>query len=187
LADWQAKGYKGNGFYSIEVRIPFKIFGAVTGKGDQWKANICRNTVLDNGRKGSCWSEMQISYHDEEYYGNLIFVDNPKEEGAIGRHIEQAMEQTKKQVEILKQLKGLLEEKANNADADLVMELRLFSEKSADIEKSLKESLEKNLPFEEQKEILLSSKQLTFHGNLLLRRMKLRAYLRAAGVEPQVN
>ena len=87
LGDWQVKTFQEHRYYSVEIRIPFKVFGVIPENGEVWRGNICRNVVLDGSRRNSCWSKQRITYHDAEKFGEFLFVDSVASPQAIQKRI----------------------------------------------------------------------------------------------------
>lgn len=43
LYNWSAFTYKGEDFYSIEIKLPFELFCVIPAKNEKWRVNIARN------------------------------------------------------------------------------------------------------------------------------------------------
>ena len=79
LWNWEAKTYKGEDFYSIEVKIPFEVFKSIPGKDEVWSGNICRRDS-DNPisvDRYSTWAEMgrENGQHEPENFAKITFKD----------------------------------------------------------------------------------------------------------------
>jgi hypothetical protein len=72
LLNFDAKGHHGPDFYTLEVRLPFSIFGGTPKPGEVWRGNIDRN-VWAGGKVYSCWAPLQGSFHDTANFGQFIF------------------------------------------------------------------------------------------------------------------
>ncbi|MCK4244475.1 MAG: hypothetical protein KAX20_02485 [Candidatus Omnitrophica bacterium] len=80
LLNWQAKSYKGEDFYSIEIRIPFEIFYTVPEKGEKWRINIARNNYTGSREKYTCWPYLKMGFHDLDNFGKIIFPEKVPDE-----------------------------------------------------------------------------------------------------------
>jgi hypothetical protein len=72
LTNFEAKGYHGPDFYSIEVKMPLALFGRPPNAGDMWRGDINRN-IWAGGKVFSCWAPLQGSFHDTANFGRFIF------------------------------------------------------------------------------------------------------------------
>lgn len=70
--DFEAKGVHGPDYYTVEVKLPFALFGKTPQPGEAWRGNIDRN-VWAGGKIYSCWSPLQGSFHDVANFGRFIF------------------------------------------------------------------------------------------------------------------
>ena len=76
LTHFEAKGYHGPDFYTLEVRMPFALFGKPPKSGDMWRGVINRN-IWAGGKVFSCWTPLQGSFHDTANFGRFIFDAEP--------------------------------------------------------------------------------------------------------------
>ncbi|HOV22552.1 MAG TPA: sugar-binding protein [bacterium] len=75
LSDWQAKVYKGNDYWSIEVRIPFEVLGRYPE--GVWTGNICRNRCVSDKQEFCSWAKILIGgFHQPDIFNELIFEKN---------------------------------------------------------------------------------------------------------------
>ncbi len=72
LALFEAKGFHGPDFFTVEIRLPFAIFGKTPKAGEMWRGNIDRN-IWAGGKIFSCWAPLQGSFHDTANFGRFIF------------------------------------------------------------------------------------------------------------------
>ncbi len=93
LENWQAKSFVGKDFWSVEVKIPFKVLGKIPSDGEKWKINVGRNNLTGpEEERVSCWPKIEKSFHEVENYGTIVFkkrVLNKKESDAIGQKINE--------------------------------------------------------------------------------------------------
>ncbi|MBT9151495.1 MAG: hypothetical protein DDT40_01691 [candidate division WS2 bacterium] len=73
LGNWQAKTYKGKDYYSVEIRIPFEIFGKIPGNKEEWTGNICRN-ILTSGDRHTTWAHLKRGFHQPDNFGWILFA-----------------------------------------------------------------------------------------------------------------
>ncbi|MDD2710365.1 MAG: hypothetical protein PHV34_20480 [Verrucomicrobiae bacterium] len=73
LSEWQAIAAKGQGKWSVELRLPFKLFGKVPQPRDVWAGNFGRNTLNTPDEWSSCWVPLEGSFHDSNYYPKILF------------------------------------------------------------------------------------------------------------------
>ena len=79
LGNWRAETYKGKDCWSVEVKIPFKIFGKVPEDKEVWSGNISRN-ILTLGEGGdrdrfTTWAYLKGSFHEPDNFGRIVFND----------------------------------------------------------------------------------------------------------------
>jgi hypothetical protein len=76
LGDWQARTHHGDGFWSLEVRIPFEVLKTPSPKkGDVWTGNIARNDQNKTGAPHSWWALLRgTRCHEPEHFGKLAFA-----------------------------------------------------------------------------------------------------------------
>lgn len=70
---WNSATASGNDFWTAEFEIPFSVLGVASPVDGSWKANFCRNQLLDNGVENSCWSPTYGSYHTPVRFGSMRF------------------------------------------------------------------------------------------------------------------
>lgn len=74
LENWEAKTFIGENFWSIEVKIPFKILGKVPQNDEKWKINVGRNNITGPlEERVSCWPKIIKSFHEIENFGIILF------------------------------------------------------------------------------------------------------------------
>lgn len=85
LAGWQANTYIGENYWSVELKFPFSILGAIPEKNEEWKINICRNIFSSGEHEYTTWTYMNISFHESQNFGTLVFADeiSPEEKRKI--------------------------------------------------------------------------------------------------------
>ncbi|MGC9065020.1 MAG: carbohydrate-binding family 9-like protein [Candidatus Ratteibacteria bacterium] len=93
LENWQAKSFVGKDFWSVEIKIPFKVLGKIPSDGEKWKINVGRNNLTGPAEERvSCWPKIQKSFHEVENYGTIVFKKkmlNKKESDAIEHEINE--------------------------------------------------------------------------------------------------
>ena len=70
--DWQAKAFKGDNFWSIELSIPFTALGNIPKNNNIWRGNICRN-IYTTGERFSSWANLETEFHIPEKFAKIIF------------------------------------------------------------------------------------------------------------------
>ena len=66
--------------YSVEIRIPFAVFGAsAPAAGDVWHGTLCRNVMTDSsgGDKFTCWSPLQSRFLEPENFAAITIHEEP--------------------------------------------------------------------------------------------------------------
>ena len=99
LTNFEAKGYHGPDFYSIEIRMPFALLGRPPKAGNTWRGNINRN-IWAGAKVFSCWAPLQGSFHDSANFGRFIFDAQPGTPD-LAASIEQSDESDKEYREAL--------------------------------------------------------------------------------------
>jgi hypothetical protein len=75
LGNWQAKTYRGENYWSVEIKIPFEVFKRIPCKDEVWTGNICRN-ILTHEDRYSTWAMMgEMGFHTSENFGKITFKD----------------------------------------------------------------------------------------------------------------
>ncbi len=83
LWDWQAKTYKGEDYWSAEVRIPFEVFGTIPKDGEVWTGNISRNILTSgDGDRHTTWAYLKRGFHETGNFGKIIFAGEFSEKEA---------------------------------------------------------------------------------------------------------
>jgi len=68
-----AKGAKGNGEWTVELRIPFADLGKTPKPGEVWRVNLCRNNAVAG--EVSSWAPVPVRFHSPAAFGYLRFVE----------------------------------------------------------------------------------------------------------------
>ena len=76
LWDWDVKLHRGRSAYSVEIRIPLRVFGKAPAAGASWKANIVRN-ILTSAERHSSWSLTGGNFHHPDRFGRFVFKGKP--------------------------------------------------------------------------------------------------------------
>lgn len=84
---WDAKVYRGTDFYSMEVKLPFDIFGTQPVSNAAWRFNIARNATTPNSCRRSTWSHLRNGFHEPENFGELVFFGAGIDKLAINREV----------------------------------------------------------------------------------------------------
>ena len=71
--DWTSATHIGDGFWSIELEIPFHSLGVTTAAGDDWGINLCRATWMPKDEHSSI--AMQGTFHNMEDFAVLKGLD----------------------------------------------------------------------------------------------------------------
>ncbi|MFB3897184.1 MAG: hypothetical protein ACE14V_12865 [bacterium] len=71
---WQAKAFKGDQFWSIELKIPFTAFGIYPKNNEVWRCNICRN-IYTSGERYSSWANLETEFHIPEKFAHIVFCE----------------------------------------------------------------------------------------------------------------
>ena len=72
---WQAKGFKGTNFWSLEMRIPFDAIGITTGniKNKTIFVNFCRERYANGANELYAWSPTLGGFAQPEKFGRMAF------------------------------------------------------------------------------------------------------------------
>ena len=173
LADWQVNSFQEHRYYSVEIRIPFKLLGVIPEKGEVWRGNICRNVVLDGSRRSSCWSKQKLTYHDAENFGEFVFVDSVASPEALRKRITDTRQEIAVWLEKTASLQRKL--RAEPEENPSVRQAIETLSKKHDVLRA-KVSASNGMEFAELKELLVPSKELfveadTLMGRVLLNRL----------------
>lgn len=72
--DWQAKAYIGEDFWSVEVMIPFSVFGKKPDEGERWLVNIARNiNTGPTSEHFTCWPPLKAGFHETVNFAQFVF------------------------------------------------------------------------------------------------------------------
>ena len=73
---WQACTRRGKDYYSVELKIPLGLIAAAPKGGDEWTANLCRNslTAKDGRAVRTSWAPLAGGFHEPESFGRMLFV-----------------------------------------------------------------------------------------------------------------
>ena len=115
--DWETEIYTGEDFYSMEVKIPFKVLKRIPLDDEVWTGNICRkiiSIVCPEDRKTS-WSPLKNDFHEPESFGQIVFKNEsltPEDAKVIESRLRETMEQIfREKEESLEALRLIEEEK----------------------------------------------------------------------------
>jgi len=88
--DWQAVAYREEGYWSLEIKIPFAVLGRVPENQEAWTANVCRNILTSAGEdRLTSWAHLpdaRSGFHAPDKFGVIAFENktiSPKEAGKI--------------------------------------------------------------------------------------------------------
>jgi len=79
LGQWQAKTCIGEDFWSVEIRIPWEVLGAVPKEGDRWAVNVCRNILSAGDHEYATWADLERSFHEPANFQEVVFAGAPDE------------------------------------------------------------------------------------------------------------
>ena len=77
LGNWNAAVYRGEDFWSIELKIPFTYLN--NKDKVEWRANIARS--IRTTQESTTWSTLRGGYHDIVNFGRIVFVEKNLTEG----------------------------------------------------------------------------------------------------------
>jgi hypothetical protein len=77
--NWQAKASSDTDSYTLEIRIPFAIFGRTPKAGEVWRGNFARNifTTISGGDKFTTWAPLKASFHEWQRFPRWKFIGTP--------------------------------------------------------------------------------------------------------------
>jgi hypothetical protein len=87
ISFWDAKVCRGTDFYSMEVKLPFTIFGARPVSNAGWRFNVARNTTTPNSDRSSTWSPLESGFHEPERFGEIVFFESGMTMTAVKKDI----------------------------------------------------------------------------------------------------
>jgi hypothetical protein len=70
--DWECAASRSATSWSVEIKIPFRVLGAVPKKGDVWRCNFNRERQGWNSELSS-WSPTQNVFAEPEHFGEIVF------------------------------------------------------------------------------------------------------------------
>jgi hypothetical protein len=75
LTEWKARALKGDGFWSVELEIPFACLEAKPSPGSKWRGAVCRNIwkYRSGGDKFTAWPRLSGRFREPENYAFLDF------------------------------------------------------------------------------------------------------------------
>ncbi len=70
---------KGDGSYTVEVKMPFKTLGRTPKAGQTWSGAVCRNVHVGDERTeiNSTWAPVLSMYYEPENFAELRFEGRP--------------------------------------------------------------------------------------------------------------
>jgi len=124
LENWQAKSFVGKDFWSVEVKIPFKVLGKIPSDGEKWKINVGRNNLTGPvEERVSCWPKIEKSFHEIDNYGTIVFKNRALNKKTV-ESVEQEINEPRYSI-----LKGKITSLAQAYEADY----KFYIEKSYSI------------------------------------------------------
>ncbi|MFH1905167.1 MAG: carbohydrate-binding family 9-like protein [bacterium] len=92
-----AVGHTGEGFWSVEVAIPFKDLGLSPPilPGQKWRVNFCREEKPY--KENSSWSPIIVAFHTPKEFGEIVFNE---EEGAFVKNLREDVKGNKGMVSV---------------------------------------------------------------------------------------
>ena len=73
LSGSRAAAFKGKGFYSVEIEIPFKVLGCAPNDREVWTGNFGRNINLGSGLQHYSLAHTVQGYCDPDRFAQLVF------------------------------------------------------------------------------------------------------------------
>lgn len=75
LAASRGAAFKGKGFYSVEIEVPFDSLGRTPADGEVWTGNLCRNVNLGPEHKNEnfSWAHTISRYCEPDRFAQLVF------------------------------------------------------------------------------------------------------------------
>jgi hypothetical protein len=75
--DWQAKAGRTADAYTLEIALPFTLFGKKPAPGAVWRGNFARNifTTTSGGDKFTTWAPLKSSFHEWDRFARWKFLD----------------------------------------------------------------------------------------------------------------
>jgi hypothetical protein len=75
--DWQAKAARTADAYTLEIALPFALFGKKPAPGTVWRGNFARNifTTKSGGDKFTTWAPLKASFHEWDRFARWKFLD----------------------------------------------------------------------------------------------------------------
>lgn len=115
LFNWSTAAYKGEDFYSIEIKIPFEVFRVVPEKNGHWRVNIARNLYKNRtfpSTRHAVWG--QSDFHTYDTFNLFLFTDSVSEKtsGKIKLAIKKEIENELKKIADYKSNSSLLHKRS---------------------------------------------------------------------------
>jgi len=93
--DWQAAATRMQDAYTLEMAIPFALFGVAPVSGQIWRGNFCRNifTHDSGGDQFTTWAPLVASFHEWDRFARWKFTDDapdPAKTPAVEVHLNGA-------------------------------------------------------------------------------------------------
>ena len=156
LWDWEVRTCKGNDFYSMEFKIPFKILRRIPMANEEWKFNISRNHYTSEKGYHSSWSQLEASFHEPGNFSTLIFKRRVSVGGEELKYIEEEIEKVIHEIEIV-----IKEEKRKSLKEDsLYYELPSYKKKLSCLFQDMEERLKNIITREIEEERKLNQLRL---------------------------
>ncbi|MFH0963745.1 MAG: sugar-binding protein [Planctomycetota bacterium] len=75
--EWKSAVVVGDGFWSVEIGIPFSQLGATPKTGDAWGGNFTRKECGSEDAQFSAWSYTAGTFIAPKLLGDFVFVGSP--------------------------------------------------------------------------------------------------------------
>ena len=77
IESWEAQSYRGDDFWSTEIKMPFVTLGLdrAPRDGETWRGNIARNITVFTlgGDRHTTWAPLESKFHEPHNFASLIF------------------------------------------------------------------------------------------------------------------
>ncbi|MFA6716971.1 MAG: sugar-binding protein [Victivallaceae bacterium] len=80
LWNWKAACFRGKGFWSLEVEIPFSVLVRTPADKEKWDFNVTRNTTVSGigSNRYTTWARLKSGgFHDYKNFALIQFINRP--------------------------------------------------------------------------------------------------------------
>jgi hypothetical protein len=95
---WEAETFKGNDYFSLEVKIPLKTLGLNPHEDKYFRGNLCRNIITVYPKQFSTWAFLEQSAHAPELFAEFSIMKNAGSKSALEKEEKNLKDDLKRHI-----------------------------------------------------------------------------------------